>query len=64
MNHHRELLLELIEQWSDVQLNNYIIELEARLLDVQSTIRELKQIQRKRSRRKKSVLETGARDGR
>ncbi len=64
MNHHRELLLELIEQWSDVQLNNYIIELEARLLDVQSTIRELKQIQRKRSRRKKPVLETGARDGR
>jgi hypothetical protein len=60
--YHRELLLEIVNKWSNEQLQGYIIDLEARLENTRIVLKELYAIKRKRT--KKPFMETGARDGR
>jgi hypothetical protein len=64
MNYHKELLLEIITKWTDEQLQGYIYAQEERLENTQILVRELKEIRRKRNKKKQKPLETGARDGR
>lgn len=61
-NYHKELLLDLITEWNDEQLTKYIKEQERRAEDIYALIKELKRLQRRRS--KKYTAENGVRDGR
>ncbi len=51
-NYHKELLMELIGKWSNEQLQGYIYDLEIRLNDERDLLKELKQIQKKRNKKK------------
>jgi alpha-N-acetylglucosamine transferase len=61
MNHHEELLFELIENWTDEQLETYITMHEERLENTRILIRKLKELMRRRTKRK--IVETGTRGG-
>jgi hypothetical protein len=61
-SYHKELLMEIINDWSNEQVDNYIFIQEERLKDTRRLIQDLKEILKKR--KKKVVVETGARDGR
>lgn len=61
-DYHKDLLLEVIDGWTDGQLYGYIKLQEDRLEHTRELIRTLKDVQRKR--KKKKVVDTGARDGR
>jgi len=64
-NYHHELLLEIIHnEWDDNQLDTYIHNQELRLENTKELIRELRQIRRKRNKRRQKPLDTGVRDGR
>ena len=63
-NYHKELLLDLITEWNDKQLTKYIEEQERRAEDIYALIKELKKLQRRRSKKNKLTPENGARDGR
>jgi len=64
-NYHHELLLEIVHtEWDDNQLDTYIHNQELRLENTKELIRELKQIRRKRNKRRQKPLDTGVRDGR
>jgi hypothetical protein len=58
---HKELLDEIIREWTTNQLNNYITQLEYREIDLKEWIRHLKSIRKKRT--KKAPLDTGTRSG-
>jgi hypothetical protein len=61
-NFHKDLLLEILIEWDNEKLSNYISLQEERLKHTHSLLRDLREIQRKRN--KKKPLDTGARDGR
>jgi hypothetical protein len=61
---HKELLLELIHtEWTDNQLDTYIFNQEQRLENAKELLRELKEIRRKRNKKKQRSLDTGVRGG-
>jgi hypothetical protein len=62
-NYHKELLLELIDEWNDAQLDGYIFHQEERLEHTRQLIRDLKEIRRKRYKRKQKPLDAGVRGG-
>jgi hypothetical protein len=62
-SYHKELLREIINEWTDNQLDSYIFRQEERLEDVKEAIRELKEIRRKRNKRTRKPVDTGVRGG-
>jgi hypothetical protein len=58
---HKELLTELVKDWSLMQLNEYIIQLELRRADMDEWINHAKKLRRKRN--KKPPVDTGGRSG-
>jgi hypothetical protein len=58
---HQELLDEIIREWTTNQVNNYIIQLEKRAVDLKEWIRHLKTIRKRKTR--KAPLDTGTRGG-
>lgn len=58
---HKELLSELIKDWTIVQLDTYLNELEVRAVQLDRWIKHVKTIKRKRTR--KPVYDTGVRGG-
>jgi hypothetical protein len=61
---HKDLLLEIITEYDDEQLKNYIFLQEMRLENARRLIVELKELQRRRKKKKQKPVDTGARDGR
>jgi hypothetical protein len=59
--YHKELLLEIVNRWSNEQLQGYIIDLESRLENTRIILKELYAIKKKRN--KKRIMETGVRNG-
>lgn len=51
MNFHKELLDEIIQEWTTGQVNNYIAQLEERAANLKQWIRHLKSIRKKMKRR-------------
>jgi putative ubiquitin-RnfH superfamily antitoxin RatB of RatAB toxin-antitoxin module len=62
-NFHKELLQEIINDWTDNQLDSYIFRQEERLEDVKEVIKDLKEIRRRRNKNKRKPLDTGVRGG-
>jgi hypothetical protein len=62
MSFHKEILFEVVNEWTDAQLLNYIHELEDRMNHTKGLVKELKQLLRRRKRG--TTFETGPRDGR
>lgn len=60
---HKEILLGIIREWSDLELDSYIHAQEERLENTKELIRGLKEIRRKRNKRRQKPLETGVRGG-
>jgi len=58
---HKELLTELVKDWTLMQLNEYIIQLEHRRNEMDEWIHHAKILRRKKS--KKIVVDTGVRGG-
>lgn len=58
MNFHKELLDEIIKEWTTNQVNNYIAQLEEREKNLKQWIRHLKSI-----RKRKKPLDNGVRGG-
>jgi hypothetical protein len=59
---HKELLMELIEEWSVEQLDAYLIDLRNRREEIDTVIRGVQIIRKRLVRR--STPENGPRDGR
>jgi hypothetical protein len=60
--YHKELMSEIVDQWTIELLQKYIFELENRREQLDSWLKQLRLIRRKKVR--KSPVDTGARDGR
>jgi hypothetical protein len=58
---HKELLTELVKDWTLMQLNEYIIQLEHRRNEMDEWIHHAKILRRKKSR--KPPVDTGGRSG-
>ena len=58
---HKELLSEIVRDWTIEQVEDYIALLEKRAVDLGEWIKHLRTIRRKKARK---VFDTGARDGR
>jgi hypothetical protein len=58
---HKELLTELVKDWTLMQLNEYIIQLEHRRNEMDEWIHHAKILRRKKSR--KTPVDTGGRGG-
>ena len=56
----KEELLSVVDKWSMQQLNDYIGQLETRITETHSLLRELKQLRRRKSHKK--ILDNGLRD--
>jgi len=63
MSFHKELLMEMIQEWSVEQLNLYLVDLRERREQMDIVIREVQQVRRKLVR-SKTTPENGPRDGR
>lgn len=63
-DYHKELLMEVVHKWTDEQLKGYIFLQEERLENTRALVRDLKEVQRKRNKKKQRPMDTGARDGR
>jgi len=63
-NYHKDLLIEILSDWDEDQLHDYIALQEERLEYTRSLVRELKALQKKWNKKKQKPLDTGARDGR
>lgn len=59
---YKEELLNLINGWSSQQLDQYIDQLETRLVETHALLKELKTLRRKKQM--KRTPENGTRDGR
>ena len=62
-DYHKDLLLEIVKEYDDVQLDNYIFLQEERLAQTQGLIKDLKELRRKRNKKKQRPLDTGTRGG-
>lgn len=58
---HKELVTDLFKDWSLVQLETYIHQLEQRRVELDDWIKHVKTIRRKRMR--KTVFDNGVRGG-
>ena len=58
---HKELLDEIIREWTNDQVNHYIAQLELRAVDLSEWIRHLKTVRRRRTR--KMTPDNGVRGG-
>ena len=58
---HKELLTELVKDWTLMQLNEYIIQLEHRRNEMDDWIHHAKILRRKKN--KKPPVDTGGRSG-
>jgi len=61
---HKELLTEIVETWDLITLNKYLGELRARRDDLDTWIRHVQTLHKKKIAKEKKPVETGARDGR
>jgi hypothetical protein len=60
-DYHKDLLLEIIDEWNDDELRAYVFLQEERLENTRRLVQSLKEIQRKRKKRK--IVDTGDRSG-
>jgi hypothetical protein len=63
MSFHKELLMEMIQEWSVEQLNLYLVDLRERREQMDTVIKEVQGIRRKLMK-SRSTPENGPRDGR
>lgn len=59
---YRDELLDLVSGWPPEKLEEYIQKLESRITDAHSLIKDLKQLKKRKTKRK--TPENGPRDGR
>ena len=63
MSYHKELLNEIIANWTIEQMDNYISELMERRVELDKWIRHVQMVRRRRVRKEKKPLDTGDRHG-
>jgi hypothetical protein len=62
MSYHKELLTEILQDWTTDQIDQYILSLVVRKSELDDWIRTVQNVKRKR--KSKSTPENGPRDGR
>ena len=63
MGYQKELLTEIIQTWSLEQVDDYILQLTTRRIELDDWLKSVQMIRRKKMRKYKKVLDTGVRGG-
>lgn len=61
---HKELLTELVEDWTIENLDHYLLKLRAHAKNLDDWIRHVENLRRSKAKKLKQPVDTGARDGR
>lgn len=60
-DYHKELLSEILQEWSIAKVEGYILQLEQKRIEMEDWIKHVKSIRKKKVR--KAPMDTGVRGG-